>query len=62
MSRFDWINSIKDRLVEVAKTGLDFSATSDCVVTVPEGLDIETLDQVHLKTLCDILTEEADVR
>jgi len=60
ISRFDWINQVKDRLVEVARTGLDFSATSDCIIDVPDGIDVESLDQVNLKNLCDILSEEAD--
>ena len=60
ISRFDWINQVKDRLVEVARTGLDFSATAEDIVAVPEGLDIEALGQVDLKNLCDILSEETD--
>ena len=62
ISRFDWIDQVKEKIREIAKTGLDFSATSDVVVTVPDGLDIESLDQVNLKNLCDILSEETDVR
>ena len=60
MSRFDWIDQVKAKIKEVAKTGLDFSATAEAVVDVPEGLDIESLDQVNLKNLCDVLTEEHD--
>ena len=60
INRFDWIDQVKEKIKEVAKTGLDFSATAKVVLTVPEGLDIEALDQIHLKHLCDILSEEHD--
>lgn len=60
ISRFDWIDQVKEKIKEVTKTGLDFSATSDCIVDIPDGINVETLDQVNLKNLCDILSEEAN--
>jgi len=60
MSRFDWINQVKEKIKEVAKTGLDFSATADCVLTVPDEFDINSLDQIHLWRFINILAEEQD--
>ena len=60
MDRFDWINQIKEQTAEIKSTGLTESATAEVVLTVPEGLDIESLDQVHLSLLMGVLTEEHD--
>lgn len=62
MSKFDWINQVKEQVVETESTGLTESATAEVVLTVPEGLDIFSLDQVHLSLLMGILSEEHDVR
>ena len=60
ISRFDWIDQVKAKIREVVQTGLDFSATSDHIVNIPDGINIEALDQINLKNLCDILSEETD--